>query len=84
MTIQPFQQRVIDERGELEEKIHKLSVFVTGEIFPLLPKDEQERLTVQLSVMALYVTILQHRIENFERVPEPQGSGVRVPTVPGQ
>lgn len=63
--MQPHQQRVVDEKSELDEKLSKLSIFISGEIFKTLPNDEQERLTLQQFHMGQYSMILQQRIDNF-------------------
>lgn len=39
--MQAFQQRVVDEKTELDSKLEKLSTFVAGgRIFAKLPSDE--------------------------------------------
>jgi hypothetical protein len=64
--LQPHQQRVVDEKSELDVKIVALTAFIYGN--PLhagLDMDEQDRLAAQLSVMAEYSDILAARIYNF-------------------
>lgn len=64
--MEPYQQRVIDEKESLDDKIHKLSVFLgSASEMPPIPDDEQGRLKRQLGVMREYSTILGERIENF-------------------
>jgi len=64
--IPPHQQRVIDERNELETKAKKLSDFIgLSPIFPTLAPEEQELLRVQCEVMWQYFEILQKRIGLF-------------------
>lgn len=65
--MQDFQQRVIDERQSLVEKIEKLSPFMEGDIFRNLPADEQERLQRQLGIMNQYAGVLGERIQEFPR-----------------
>ncbi len=61
-----FQQRVVDEKSELEGKLEKLQAFFSNDIFQNLPKDEQTRLANQERVMSEYVKILAERIQNFQ------------------
>ena len=65
--MQPFQQRVVDEKRELDDKIHKLHAFVGGTIFAALPDDERSRMSIQLQHMAGYSDILGQRIAAFGR-----------------
>lgn len=44
MKLQPHQQRVVEERAELEDKLGKLQAFITGERFAAVPDAEQGRL----------------------------------------
>ena len=66
MTImQPFQQRVIEERRELRCKLDKLNEFVETEMFNQLPHVEKGRMLRQRSLMADYAEVLDERIANF-------------------
>lgn len=70
MPLAPFQQRVVDEKVELEEKMSKLCIFMDncGEspsVFHQLPDDEKFRLEQQRLVMRLYINILAERIAHF-------------------
>lgn len=65
MALAPHQQRVVEERNELVDKICKLRAFILGELFPNLDKNEQGRLTCQLAIMAAYQEVLQARIAHF-------------------
>jgi hypothetical protein len=64
-TMQPHQQRVVDEHAELSSKIVKLEVFVGTELFQSLDGAEQERLRAQLDPMEAYRSILAARIHAF-------------------
>lgn len=65
-SYQPHQDRVILETRELQDKVNKLSVFITtNTIFNKLDIDEQNRLRQQLNAMIYYLTILVERINNF-------------------
>lgn len=61
-----FQQRVIEEKAALDEKIDKLDRFSEGTIFDGLPEDEQARLEHQLEYMYLYSDVLGERIAAFK------------------
>lgn len=62
MEIQPHQQRVIDERDQLAEKINKLTEFIGSERFLSLG-GEQDLLRMQLGAMLQYLSLLERRIE---------------------
>ena len=64
--MQDFQQRVVDEKNDLHEKIEKLSAFIETETFIKLPFDEQGRLKAQQTAMEKYREILLDRIANFK------------------
>lgn len=64
-TMQPHQERVVDERNELAEKLTKLNSFMTGEIHNGLPSDEKVRLARQACAMKDYLDILNERIQSF-------------------
>jgi hypothetical protein len=63
--MQPFQERVVAELKDLDDKISKLQVFIHGGMFNALPSQEQERMTQQLSYMQGYSSVLKQRIEAF-------------------
>lgn len=64
--MQPHQQRIVDEKKDLSEKLDKLKTFIeTSAVFKGLPQDEQGRLNRQFDVMAEYSSILGQRIEAF-------------------
>lgn len=66
MEYAPHQQRVVDEKTELDFKRTALSVFIdTNPIFTTLPDDERGRLLSQHHVMAEYSRILGERIAAF-------------------
>jgi hypothetical protein len=64
--LQPHQQRVVDEKTELDAKATALSKFI-GEnpIFDTIDAAEQERLREQCEVMWQYSEILGARIAAF-------------------
>lgn len=63
----PHQQRVLDEKAELDVKISKLADFAKAEnaVFQGLPNAEAGRLIYQLSVMREYSKVLGERIAAF-------------------
>lgn len=67
MTLLPHQQRVVDERQELEERLAKLRQFLGTEICLSLPFDERSLLVRQERVMTEYSEILADRINLFLR-----------------
>ena len=65
-TLQPHQQRVVDEKTELDTKANALSQFIgLSPIFEKLDPAEQERLKLQNDVMWQYSEILGSRIAAF-------------------
>ena len=65
-NLPPHQQRVLDEKMELDQRITRLDTFIReNQAFPTLPADEQARLRRQLDVMHELSTILGERIANF-------------------
>lgn len=67
--IPPFQQRVIDEKAELDVKWKKLKEFMGGETYNSLPEGERNRLLIQEFLMTQYSLILAERIRYFEPSP---------------
>lgn len=66
MNLLPHQQRVVDEKTELDKKATALSEFIgNSHIFPTLDPAEQERLKEQNDVMWQYSEILGARIASF-------------------
>lgn len=65
MELQPYQQRVVDEKAELDEKIEKLAGFINGDALTDVDTDERVRMFRQLVVMRHYAKILGERIEAF-------------------
>lgn len=64
--MQPHQQRVIDEKKELDKKANALSEFIGhNPIFDTIDPEEQERLKVQNDIMWQYSEILGERIAAF-------------------
>lgn len=67
----PHQQRVLDEKHELDDKLQKLTAFISSEKFSTIVQDEAERgrLVCQEETMKDYSAILAERIEAFGAAP---------------
>lgn len=61
-----FQQRVIQEKADLDLKIQKLGYFFEGQVWPTLPGQEQNRLSRQYGAMKAYSDVLGERITAFD------------------
>ena len=65
--MQPFQQRVIEEKAELDKKIDNLAEFIQDDVIYLdLDEAEQDRMNVQLDLMNDLSSVLGERIAAFE------------------
>lgn len=64
-TMQPHQQRVVNEKAELDDKLHKLEAFKGTEIYAGLTNGEQHRLHAQSLAMRVYSDVLAERIAAF-------------------
>lgn len=61
-----WQQRVVDEKAALDDKINKLETFSQGPIYSALPEAEQTRLEHQVEYMQMYSDTLGERIGAWE------------------
>lgn len=62
----PHQQRVFDEKAELDIKLEKLAIFIrSSPLFDGLPPDDRGLLRAQLLTMRQYSAILEQRIALF-------------------
>lgn len=61
-----FQQRVVEEKAQLDERLQKLCSFCVSDKFKELPLIEQGRLCQQRMAMALYSSVLAARIADFK------------------
>ena len=64
-TYAPHEQRVINELGELDLNLDKLSFFLDGSTFQQLPAVDQSLLTAQLGLMEALMNILETRVALF-------------------
>lgn len=63
---EPWQQRVIEESKQLDERIDKLSDFLRGTIVGTLKRVDVQLLTRQISHMRKYGSVLHARIGRFK------------------
>tara|TARA_R110000824_G_scaffold203915_2_gene388634 strand:+ start:884 stop:1093 length:210 start_codon:yes stop_codon:yes gene_type:complete len=62
-----YQQRVIEEKKELDERAEKLSDFIgLFGAFESIEEDEQERMKVQNDLMWQLSAVIGERIANFK------------------
>lgn len=63
----PHQQRVVDEKRELDEKLQKLTIFISSGAFATIVQDaaERGRLVCQEEIMRDYSAVLGERIAAF-------------------
>jgi hypothetical protein len=62
-----YQQRVIDEKTELDTRLEKLRTFCKTPVYDGLPSTEQIRLDLQSGYMGHYSDILAERIAAFPK-----------------
>ena len=61
-----YQQRVIEEKRELDDRYYKLEAFIQKTIvFASLPQEEQSNMFAQLRAMGQYSEVLGKRIARF-------------------
>jgi hypothetical protein len=60
--LQPYQQRVVAEKAELDGKLDKLKAFLVADSFVAVNNAEQDRLLRQAKAMGEYSKILGERI----------------------
>jgi hypothetical protein len=61
----PYQQRVVQEKHDLDEKLEKLKAFIATDAFFQLPTAECLRLCNQVRFMDRYSSVLEERIAAF-------------------
>lgn len=64
-TLQPYQQRVVDEYSELFKKTQALGIFFGTKTYLALDKAEQDRLSKQWQLMQQLGLVLSERIASF-------------------
>lgn len=60
--MQPYQNRVIDERQQLRERLDKIENFLAGDLFRSLSHEEGVLLWAQRGAMAQYLAVLDRRV----------------------
>lgn len=65
--LQPHQQRVVEERDQLQERTVKLRAFFATETFGSLEKEERDDLVRQSAIMGQYLAVLGRRVERFTK-----------------
>ncbi len=65
MDLQPHEQRVVDEKAQLDERLGKLFAFFQTEKFTGLSEAERSRLRNQARFMDGYAAVLEERIAAF-------------------
>lgn len=65
MVLLPHEQRVVDERTELEAKIELLAKFFESDTCKYILQRERDMLRLQFTAMQTYSEILRIRIRNF-------------------
>ena len=61
----PHQQRVLDEKTELAERLTKLLSFFQTPLFDSLSEAERSRLRNQARFMDGYLAVLEERVQAF-------------------
>lgn len=64
--MQPYQQRVLVECNELADKTQALYIFLSSKKFNELDTAEQVLLKTQYYAMAIYLQVLEQRIQKFQ------------------
>ena len=65
MSLPDWQQRVVDERDQLKERLEKLRAFFKTAQFEKLDEDGQRVMRQQAVFMGEYLSILDYRISKF-------------------
>lgn len=65
-NLEPHQYRLLNERAELGERLHKLLEFIHCPAFPNVDPAEQKRLKLQSDHMGEYLNVLNQRVEAID------------------
>ena len=65
--MEPYQQRVVREKEELDKKIEKLMAFFGTELYRNLSDEEKDLLDEQYRIMQDYSSVLGQRIDRFKK-----------------
>lgn len=66
--MEPYQERVVEEKQDLDQKIMRLEYFMALPEFPMVSGEEQDRMAWQLTLMKDYSTVLKERIASFSEL----------------
>lgn len=61
-----YQQRVLEEKNELQSRCDRLAMFMQGNAYAALRIDERTRLQAQFLHMCAYLALLKERIRHFQ------------------
>lgn len=81
--MKPHQQRVVEEKAELDAKLAKLKEFFGTDLYVSLDREEQRRLSHQHTVMTMYSDVLGMRIVAFHQPETGGASSLSNPDVVG-
>ena len=65
MSLQPHEERVIMERGELAENLERLTAFIEGPTWHKMPESDRDLMIEQRNHMTAYLGVLQRRVARF-------------------
>jgi hypothetical protein len=63
--MESYQQRVVDEKADLDGKLERLTAFIGSDKFASVPEPEQWRMRTQKWAMICYSEVLGSRIAAF-------------------
>ena len=63
--MEAYQERVLEERAQLNDRLNKLDAWLYTEKFNCLSLDDQDLLITQQRIMVEYLDVLDQRINNF-------------------
>jgi hypothetical protein len=69
--MEAYQERVVGEKVQLDEKIAKLREFFGTSTFGALPEKERRLMSLQHAAMLDYTVILGQRVTLFETTEKP-------------
>jgi hypothetical protein len=67
ITMHPYQQRVVEEKRDLDEKVARMVEFIDhSPVYERMARIDRGLLHIQLEAMVAYSTALAGRIERFK------------------
>jgi hypothetical protein len=63
--LKPFQQRVVAEKAELDQRLNSLTEMIRSDLFCKLPGEDRSLLLAQANLMGQLSGILSFRIDRF-------------------